>query len=107
MPLEAVITCIGESLRDDLVNGLETLDPAVRNIAEQLLDALPRCSNDEPIGLRFEEQEQRQTGKRRRKRAPTAYNRHMSDCLKAGGDFASCVQEWRDMKARGAPSNGA
>jgi hypothetical protein len=27
--------------------------------------------------------------------------------MKRGGDFASCVQEWRDQKARGAQSNGA
>ena len=107
MPLEAVITCIGESLRDDLVRGLENLDPAVRNIAEQLLDALPQCSNSEPIGLRFEERESQQTGRRRRKRPLTAYNRHMSDCLKLGGGFASCVQEWRDQKARGVIGNGA
>ena len=107
MPLEAVITCIGESLRDDLVSSLDGLDPAVRNIAEQLLDALPQCSNDEPIGLRFEEHEQKQTGRRRKKRAPTAYNQHMSNCMKQGKGFGPCVQEWRDNKARGARSNGA
>ena len=102
MPLEAVISCIGESLRDDLVSSFDELDPAVRDIAEQLLDALPKCSKGEPIGLRFEEHGQRQTGRRRRRRPMTAYNRHMSNCLKAGGDFSSCVQEWREHKARGA-----
>ena len=102
MPLEAVITCIGESVRQELVSSLDRLDPAVRDSAEQLLEALPQCSNDDPVGLRFEEHEQRQTGRRRKRRLLTAYNRHMSDCLKAGGDFSYCVQEWRDHKARGA-----
>lgn len=107
MPLEAIITCIGDSLRDDLVSSLDGLDPAVRNIAEQLIDALPPCSNDDPIGLRLEERAGQQTGRHRKKRAPTVYNQHMSDCLKKGGDFGSCVQEWRDKKARGVTSNGA
>jgi hypothetical protein len=100
MPLEAVVTCIGTSLRDDLADRLEELDPGVRGIAMQLLDALPSCANDQPIGIRIQEVAG-PVPARRNKRKLSAYNQHMSQCLKAGGTFATCVQEWREIKARG------
>ena len=102
MPLEAVVTCIGQSLREDLAQQMEVLDPSVRSIAVQLLEALPQCSNDEPIGFRFQETDgpSAEGRGRRRKRRLSAYNLHMRDCLKAGGTFATCVAEWRQKKVR-------
>ena len=106
MPVEAVVTCIGDSLRQELANSVAELDPQVQEIAMQLLDALPQCSNGEPIGLALQESNASQT-RRRQKRPLSAYNQHMSRCLKAGGTFASCVQEWRDQKNREGRANAA
>lgn len=98
MPVEAVVTCIGESLKEELTSNVSELEPAVRDIALALLDALPQCANDLPIGIRLQETDVPKNG-RRPKRPLSKYNLHMQRCLIAGGTFKDCVQQWRDLKA--------
>jgi hypothetical protein len=96
MPLEAVVTCVGGPLRKELIKRMDGLDPNVRVIARQLLEALPQCADGQPLGVRIQEASAQARG--RRKRPMSAYNQHMSDCLKGGGTFLSCVEQWRERK---------
>ena len=58
-------------------------------------------AENEELKRRNEELEQGCGGRRRARRAPSEYNKHMGECLKGGKKhFKQCVEEWNKGKGK-------
>lgn len=88
------ISCINPDLKEIILQEVD--DPGLR--------ALPECADGSAIGFSFPDA--RDTG--RRKRAPSAYNRFMGDCIRGGSAdvpvpqrMKACSVQWKEKKAKG------
>lgn len=100
-----VLRCISPGLRDILqAEGHHITDPGAKRVFEQLLAETPPCMDGGIIGLEVEET----AGKAgRKKRAPSAYNLHVKECMArrpkdtpAPDHMKTCALEWRAKKGQ-------
>ena len=61
----------------------------------KLLDEIPTCESETDIEFCLNEPREK-TGKK--KRAPSAYNRHTGICMKSGKSMKDCAAEWKSQK---------
>jgi hypothetical protein len=64
-----------------------------------LLEEIPTCESE--IDIEFCMNEPRETKGGRKKRAPSAYNRHTGICMKSGKSMKDCAADWKKQKAGG------
>lgn len=103
MAPEYVPLCIGDDVRDSLLEDLASLDPGADDkvavmLASKLIEEMPSCPAGMPIGV--------DVGaggggtRTRTKRAPSAYNLFVGDCLKGGATMSECAKRWKAQKAK-------
>jgi|TARA_R100000049_G_C1929234_1_gene73320 hypothetical protein len=99
------IKCLSEQARDFLVEVLEELE-----VAEETIDTLKKmatCPTDvieyaddaPPPATHTAEHKERTTP--RKKREPSAYQRHTGECMKGGKhSMSECAAAWRAKKGK-------
>lgn len=102
------IACMNPWLKSALVSALEEMAEAEAAFDSsaylQSLEDIPDCKGKKPIEF-AEEAQQAQPGattvRTKPKRAPSAYQQHTGECMRAGGTMKECAAKWREKKARG------
>jgi len=97
------IKCLSPQVRDILVELLEELEVDTTTI--QTLRDMAACEN---ATIEYEDKAARHTPEPssggsapRKKRAPTAYQRHTGECMKGGHKtMAECAAMWRAKKGK-------
>ena len=108
----ASISCLHPGLKAILVHEAVSHIPdlAERQIFLRLVAAMADCQGT-LMGLEAPAGSEQKPGKAgRTKRAPSAYNLHMKQCVSSerkggrGRDFPTCVEEWRVIKGKTKPT---
>lgn len=101
MAPEYVSMCIGDDVRDSLLDELESLgdgDKVAAMLASKLIEEMPSCPAGIAVGV--------EVGgggggtAKRTKRPPSVYNLFVGDCLKGGATMTECAQRWKAQKAK-------
>ena len=95
------IACMDLRLKRALVEALKKMEANDVDFDSsaylQSLKAMPDCNGEEPI----EFTEEAKKGRKKSNRAPSAYQQHTGECMRAGRTMQECAAEWREMKANG------
>ena len=95
------IACMDLRLKRALVEALKKMEAADMDFDSSdylaSLKAMPDCSGEEPI----EFAEETKKGRKKSNRAPSAYQQHTGECMRAGNSMQECAAMWREKKASG------
>ena len=102
MPKSTItIACMDLQLKRALVEALKKMEAADVDFDSsaylQSLKAMADCDGEEPI----EFAEETKKGRKKSNRAPSAYQEHTGECMRAGNSMQECAAMWREKKARG------
>ena len=99
------IACMNPWLKSALISALEEMAEAEAAFDSstylQSLEDIPDCSGKKPIEFAEEAKPAATTERTKTKRAPSAYQQHTGECMRAGGTMKECAAKWREKKARG------
>ncbi|MDP2872753.1 MAG: hypothetical protein Q8P31_09475 [Bacillota bacterium] len=90
-----MITCMSEELKTLLVELLKEAGADGETVSKVML--MKKCQDDSPLNV------EKKQGKTKTKREPSAYQQHMSTCMKQPSDnkkdlMRSCAKDWSAKK---------
>ena len=95
------IACMDLRLKRALVEALKKMEANDVNFNKtdylKSIKAIPFCDGEDPI----EFAEETKKGRKKSNRAPSAYQEHTGECMRAGNSMQECAAMWREKKARG------
>ncbi len=96
---EVQISCVSPGVRDSLLDIIRLVadDEEMAAAAKDLLEELPDCKDGQIVGFNITD-----SLKKRRKRAPSEYNKFIGSCMTGGvRSLTDCAADWRAAKERG------
>ncbi len=96
------IACMDLGLKRAVVEALKKMEANDEDFDSsefvKTLKAMPFCDGEEPI----EFAEETKKGRKKSNRAPSAYQQHTGECMRAGNTMQECAAKWREKKANGS-----
>jgi len=101
---ETRIICIGSNVRDAILGQIKNRDVSAH------LQTIPECKLPDDIQLDLHKRSRGERREKGPKRPPSAYNMHISKCMKsknikgfanAAPQMKKCAHEWREQRNAG------
>jgi hypothetical protein len=110
MPKSAItIACMNPWLKNALMNALEEMAETEADFDSsaylQSLEDIPDCTGKKPIEFAEEAKPAAAAATAterasKPKRAPSAYQKHTGECMRAGNSMKECAAKWRAKKGK-------
>lgn len=96
MPKSVVLTCLSPEVKKMFGDEMGAIqDPEVRGVFAELVSVVADCPTGQAVGIEVKETE---TGARRTKRAPSAFNNFVRQCATGGQrSLKECAGLWNAL----------